>query len=81
MAYVETVSHEDADGRLKRIYDAAVARAGKVYRILAIQSLAPAMLDASMGLYLATMKTPGALSRADREMLAVVVSRTNGCFY
>lgn len=81
MAYVETVAVDAARGHLKRIYDAAISRAGKVYQILAIQSLVPAALDASMGLYIATMKAPGSLSRADREMLAVVVSKTNGCFY
>lgn len=81
MAHVDIVTPDRAHGRLKRIYDDAVARAGKVYGILAVQSLAPAALDASIALYLATMKAPGALTRADREMLAVVVSRTNGCFY
>jgi len=41
----------------------------------------PAVLDASMGLYVAVMKGPSPLSRAQREMLAVVVSRANHCHY
>ncbi len=34
-----------------------------------------------MQLYTATMHAPSGLSRAEREMLATVVSRANDCFY
>jgi alkylhydroperoxidase family enzyme len=81
MAYVSKIEPSAAEGLLKRIFDAAIARAGKVYQILAVQSLAPKALDASMGLYIATMHGKGELSRGDREMLAVVVSKVNGCHY
>jgi alkylhydroperoxidase family enzyme len=46
-----------------------------------VQSLNPAALAASMQLYLASMHGPSGLSRADREMLATVVSWANHCFY
>ena len=59
----------------------AVARAGKVFNILKIQSLNPQTLRASMDLYLATMKGPSGLSRAEREMLGTIVSWANHCFY
>jgi alkylhydroperoxidase family enzyme len=39
------------------------------------------VLDAAMELYVASMRAPAPLSRAQREMLAVVVSRANGCHY
>ncbi|MEZ6019786.1 MAG: carboxymuconolactone decarboxylase family protein [Planctomycetota bacterium] len=41
----------------------------------------PAILDASMGLYLRIMYAPRGLTRAQREMLAVVVSQANHCHY
>jgi alkylhydroperoxidase family enzyme len=41
----------------------------------------PAVLRASMQLYGAIMHGPSPLSRRQREMLAVVVSRANGCVY
>jgi alkylhydroperoxidase family enzyme len=41
----------------------------------------PRAMKASMGFYLAIMYGPSPLSRARREMLAVVVSATNGCHY
>ena len=52
-----------------------------MFGILRIQSLNPPVLDAAMGMYKAIMFGPSPLSRARREMLATVVSRTNDCFY
>jgi alkylhydroperoxidase family enzyme len=41
----------------------------------------PPVLVGSMHLYVAAMRGPSPLSRAQREMLAVVVSAANDCFY
>ena len=81
MAYIATVSFEDATGALRREYDQAARREGKVWNILRIMSPNPAVLQASMALYLQTMHAPSPLSRAQREMLAVVVSKVNDCHY
>lgn len=81
MTFIRTTPPCEAQGRLKAIYDAAIKRAGKVYKILELQSPNPAVLTASMQLYTATMFGPSPLSRSDREALAVVVSRANECGY
>ncbi len=81
MAWIKTVEPAEAEGLLKKEYDQAVERAGKVFNILKIQSLNPRTLHASMELYLATMHGPSELSRAERELVATVVSQVNGCFY
>ena len=81
MAHIRITPPEEADGPLGTIYEEAVARAGKVYQILRVMSPSPVVLRASLGLYLAVMHGPSGLSRVRREMLAVVVSRTNGCRY
>lgn len=81
MAWIKTIGPKDATGELRKEYSRAVKRAGKVFNILKIQSLNPETLHASMGLYLATMHAPSGLSRAERELLAVVVSWANNCFY
>ena len=81
MAYIETTPPEEAKGLLKTLYDQATGRVGKVYQVVRLMSPGPRTLQASMGLYLATMHGPSGLSRARREMLATVVSRTNGCRY
>ena len=81
MAWIKMVKPEEVTGDLKIEYEKAVRRAGKVFNILKIQSLNPAALRASMELYLATMYGPSGLARAEREMLATVVSWANRCFY
>lgn len=81
MPWIRTIPASEATGRLKKIYDAAVERAGRVFGILRTMSLAPPVLDASMGLYQRVMFAREGLERYQREMLAVVVSRTNDCHY
>lgn len=81
MAHIELVSEDGAEGRLKQIYDAAIARAGRVYNIVKTMSPNPAVLEASMGLYMHVMKGPSGVSRRERELLATVVSRANDCYY
>jgi uncharacterized peroxidase-related enzyme len=81
MPYIKVIPPEEATGELKAEYEEAVSRAGHVFHILRIQSLNPAVLHAGVQLYLAMMKGESALSRAEREMIATVVSRANDCFY
>jgi alkylhydroperoxidase family enzyme len=81
MAWIRTISDAEATGSLKRQYEAAIRRAGKVFNIVRIMGLNAETLRASMGLYLTAMMGESPLTRAQREMLATVVSRTNGCHY
>jgi alkylhydroperoxidase family enzyme len=75
------VDEDEASGLLKEEYDAAVSRAGKVFNIVKAMSLQPAVLRRSMQLYRETMFGRFGLSRLERELLAVVVSRANDCHY
>jgi alkylhydroperoxidase family enzyme len=81
MPFIRTVAPEEATGSLARQYDAAVKRAGRVFNVVRVQSLDPPVLDASLRLYQTLMQAPSSLSRLHRELLAVVVSRANECFY
>ena len=81
MAWIRTVAGGEAEGDLKPLYDAAAKRAGKVFGIVRLMSPNPRVLEASMNLYRAIMFGPSPLSRRQREMLATVVSATNGCHY
>jgi alkylhydroperoxidase family enzyme len=81
MPWIRTIRVEDAVGRLSRIYGAAVRRAGRVFGIVRAMSISPEVLDASLGLYQRVMFAKEGLTRRQREMLAVVTSRTNGCHY
>lgn len=81
MPWIRQVSDEDAKGLCKQLFEEARERAGKVWNIVRIMSLRPKQLQASMGLYREVMFGESGLSRSEREMVAVVVSATNGCFY
>ena len=82
MPWIRTVPPDEAAGLLRQIFDAATRRAGRVFNVVRLQSLRPKVLQASTQLYLELMHAPeGALTRAQREMIAVVVSATNGCHY
>ena len=81
MTFIQPIEPEDAEGQLARIYDASVKRGGRVYNIIKVQSLNPPALQSMMQLYQAVMHGDSPLSRAQREMMAVVVSRANDCHY
>ena len=82
MAWIRTIDPSEATGLLKRLYDAAAQRAGKVYQILRLQSLRPSTLRISTQLYIEIMHSDrSGLTRAQREMIATTVSRVNGCHY
>ena len=81
MPWIETVSEEQATGPLARDYEAARTRAGWVWNIVKLMSPNPATLRASMTLYTSSVFGSSPLTRVQREMLAVVVSQANGCFY
>lgn len=80
--WIRWIGDDEATGPLKRIYDAALARAGKVWNIVRIMSLRPAATQASLGLYASVVHDASEkLGRAEREMIAVTVSRLNHCHY
>jgi|TARA_B100001105_G_scaffold12008_1_gene8808 alkylhydroperoxidase family enzyme len=81
MPYIEQIPVSEADGLLKKQFDDAIDRAGRVWNIVHVMSLNPTAMEASMGLYRALMFSPSPLSRVQREMLAVVTSKANDCFY
>lgn len=81
MPYIEQTPIEKATGFLKKQFDAALERAGRVWHIVQIMSPNPRVMDASMKFYAAMMAGSSPLTRWQREMLAVVTSKANDCFY
>lgn len=81
MAWIEQVPLEEATGKLKEEFDAALGRAGRVWNIVHIMSVNPEVMSASMGMYGALMHGDSPLSRQQREMLATVVSSELECVY
>jgi uncharacterized peroxidase-related enzyme len=82
MAWIRTIPEDEAEGELKTVYEAEKAPWGGVDNILKIHSLDPASLRWHLDMYRQLMYGRGSgLRRAQREMIAVVVSSLNHCRY
>lgn len=81
MAFIDIIEPEQAEGKLKEIYDDLEKKRGKLAEIHKIQSLNPESIVSHMDLYISLMFGKSPLKRAQREMLGVVVSATNRCRY
>jgi len=81
MAFIHIIKPEEASEPLKTIYENLKKKRGKLARIHKIQSLNPRTIVTHMDLYMSIMFSNSPLSRAQREMMAVVVSAVNQCEY
>ncbi len=81
MAFIELIPEHRAAGPLKRVYDAAKKRAGRIANIIQVMSRDGRVVQGSMAFYMPLMKVENALSAARREMIATVVSNINDCYY
>ena len=81
MPFIHQASDDDAGPDAARELAAARTRAGRVWNIVRIMTPNPAVLRASMQMYLAVMHGPSPLRRYQRELLAVVTSHENHCVY
>lgn len=75
------IAEGEATGLLRRLYDRLRAPWGGVDHILKIHSVNPGSLDRHHSYYAWIMRGRSPLTRAQREMIAVVVSATNRCHY
>lgn len=81
MPWIEQIPISEATGLLKDQFDRAIQRAGRVWRIVHVMSLNPKALRDSIRFYVTIMKGDSPLTRAQRELLATVVSAELECFY
>lgn len=81
MSRIKVISYEESNGRLREIYDELISKRGKIADVHSIQSLRPESIVKHMDLYMEIMYSKSELSRAEREMIAVIVSVSNGCEY
>lgn len=81
MGHIHVLDYDETSGVARREYDAAQRRAGRIWNIVSIQSQLPEVMRDSMRLYSSIMFGPSPLTRAQREMIAVVTSSANDCHY
>jgi alkylhydroperoxidase family enzyme len=81
MPHIEEIPPERAEGATSRAYDEARRRAGRIWNIVSIMSQNGQTMTDSMRFYSTVMFGDSPLSRAQREMIAVVTSQVNTCHY
>lgn len=81
MANIKIIQPDDATGYLEEIYHQILESRGKIAEVYKVQSLNPRSIIRHLDLYLTLMFGKSPLSRARREMIAVVVSASNECDY
>ena len=81
MPYIQTVDAKEAEGFLRQLYGTIIESRGKIAEIHKIQSLHPKSIVSHMDLYMTLMFGKSPLTRAQREMIGVIVSSENGCRY
>lgn len=81
MPFIDIIEPNKATGTLKEIYNDLLESRGKIAKVHKIQSLNPESITAHMDLYMRVMFGKSPLKRAQREMIAVVVSAANNCEY
>ena len=68
--------------RLERLFGALGTPGGEgLDHVLKIHGPMPETLASHMALYRSVMREPGPLSRIEREVVGVVVSKRNSCHY
>lgn len=83
MSWIARVAPDDAPPELKSIYDRIRARASsqRVSHVWQIWAGDRAGLETTFATYRALMDDPAPLTRTQAELIALVVSATNGCAY
>lgn len=81
MPYIDVIDEADATGELKEAYATIAQTRGKVANIMKIHSLNPQAMLQHLELYKTLLFGKSGLKRAERELIATVVSAINGCAY
>jgi len=82
VTWIDTVAAGDADDDLAELYAQATdPKTGRLDNIMRVHSLHARGLAAHQAVYSAVMRPTPTLRRAEREMIALVVSQINQCHY
>ena len=82
MAWISTISYEDAEGALKKLYDRIKGPDNNVDNIMMAHSLRPHSMEGHMSLYKYVLHHPrNSLPKSYLETIGVWVSFLNACNY
>lgn len=81
MAWIRVVEESEATGHIKAAYDALQRQMGFVPNVMKLFSLWPEVFELQGRVFETVMLAKSELSNPTKEMIALVVSKTNSCTY
>jgi uncharacterized peroxidase-related enzyme len=81
LTWLSVPSEEDVPAEVKELWALPLEKLGFVPNVLRVYSLRPRHLQLWWSFYDELMRADSGLTKAQREMIAVVVSATNRCHY
>jgi len=81
MAFIKVIDVLAAEGKLKEVYEDISKARGKLSNIMKVHSLLPDTMLKHLELYMSIMFSKSNLTREEKEVLAVIVSKNNKCDY
>ncbi len=82
MTWIKTIPYDDANGKLKKLYDRIKGPGNNVDNIMLAHSLRPHTMEGHMALYKYVLHHPGnTLPKVFLETIGVYVSSLNRCAY
>lgn len=81
MAWIRVIDESQAEAELRAQYEDVRSRRGSISNVMKVHSLDPKAMKLHLDLYIHLMFGKSTLTRAQREMIAVVVSQANKCRY
>ncbi len=81
MSFIEVIDPEEANQKLRELYDTMSTEKGDLFNVARIWGLFPSIMESWIQFYESVMEEQHALSRAQKEMIAVKVSVLNHCGY
>lgn len=81
MTYIKIIEPKEAQGPLKKIYEALQENFGSVPNVFSAQSLRPDLLEPTIVFFGRLMQEEHGLSRTTKELIAAHVSKINSCAY
>jgi alkylhydroperoxidase family enzyme len=79
--WIEQIPVEEATGLLKKEFDRALQRAGRIWNIVHVMSVNPEAMRDGIRFYVTVMMGASPLTRVQRELLATVTSAELECHY
>jgi len=81
MPFIRTIPPDEAEGKLRELYEEIRRKRGRVANFYTLLSLDPDALAAVRDQYFAAMYSERGLTRLEREAIAVAVSAANECLH